>query len=103
MTDPMKIRARMADGSADIRVLMSHPMETGLRKDDAGAVIPAHFIQTVTVFVNERAVVSGQTNTAISKNPVFAFKVKGAKSGDRVRITWSDSRGEVRTDESVIG
>ena len=102
MSDPMKIRALMKDGVADIRVLMSHPMETGLRKDDAGNAIPAHFIQTLTIAVNGKTVVSGQTNTSVSKNPVFGFKVNGAKAGDKVSISWTDNRGEQRSDETVI-
>ncbi len=102
MADPMKIRALMKGDVADIHVLMSHVMETGLRKDDSGAVIPAHFIQILSVAVNGKVVVSGQTNTSVSKNPVFGFKVKGAKAGDKVSISWLDNRGEQRSDESVI-
>ena len=42
MADPMKIRAQMKGDTAEIRVLMSHPMETGQRKDNAGNIVPAH-------------------------------------------------------------
>jgi sulfur-oxidizing protein SoxZ len=103
MPDPMKIRALMKGDVAEIKVLMSHVMETGLRKDESGAVIPAHFIQTLSIAVNGKLVVSGQTNTSVSKNPVFGFKVKGAKAGDKVSISWTDNRGDQRTDEAVIG
>ncbi|MCB1893328.1 MAG: thiosulfate oxidation carrier complex protein SoxZ, partial [Rhodocyclaceae bacterium] len=42
MSEPMKIRARMVDGSAHIIVLMIHPMETGQRKDPrSGQAFPA--------------------------------------------------------------
>ncbi len=40
---------------------------------------------------------------AVSRNPVFAFKVKGAKSGDKITITWTDNKGDKRTDEVAIG
>ena len=102
MSDPMKIRALMKGDIVEIKVLMSHVMETGLRKDDSGAAIPAHFIQILSVAVNGKVVVSGQTNTSVAKNPVFGFKVKGARIGDKVTISWTDNRGEQRTDESVI-
>ena len=46
MADPMKIRAQMKGDVAEIRILMSHAMETGQRKDAAGTTVPAHFIQT---------------------------------------------------------
>ena len=103
MADPMKIRALMKGDVADIKVLMSHIMETGLRKDDSGSAIPAHFIQTFSVAINGKIVVNAQTNTSVAKNPVFGFKVKGAKAGDKVSISWTDNRGEQRTDEAVIG
>lgn len=103
MADPMKIRAQMQGDTADIRVLMSHPMETGQRKDGkTGQLVPAHFIQTFTATVNGKPVVEGQLNTAVSRNPVFAFKVKGAKSGDKVVISWVDNKGDKRSDEATI-
>lgn len=103
MADPMKIRATMRDDYADIRVLMSHPMETGLRKDSkTGEPVPAHYIQNITVDVGGKRVIDAQTGTSVSRNPVFAFRVKGAKSGDKVTISWEDNKGEHRTDETTI-
>jgi sulfur-oxidizing protein SoxZ len=102
MADPMKIRAQAKGDFAEIRVLMSHPMETGQRKDNAGAVIPAHFIQSIAIDVNGKRVIQGQTGTSVSRNPVFAFKVKGAKAGDKVTVNWTDNKGDKRTDEATI-
>lgn len=102
MADPMKIRAQMKGDVCEIRVLMSHPMETGQRKDNEGKTIPAHFIQIVSIAINGKTVVSGQTNTSISRNPVFGFKVKGVKSGDKVSISWKDNKGDSRTDETTV-
>ncbi len=102
MADPMKIRAQIKGDVAEIRVLMSHPMETGQRKDSDGKIIPAHYIQTVTVALNGKNVVSGQTGGSVSRNPVFGFKVKGAKAGDKVAVTWKDNKGDSRTDEASI-
>ncbi len=102
MADPMKIRAQMKGDVADIRVLMNHPMETGQRKDTAGKTIPAHFIQTIGVAINGKTVISGQTGTSVSRNPVFGFKVKGAKAGDKVTVSWTDTNGDQRSDEATI-
>jgi sulfur-oxidizing protein SoxZ len=102
MADPMKIRAQMRGDTADIRVLMSHAMETGQRKDNAGNTVPAHHIQTITVDVGGKRVLQGQTGPAVSRNPVFGFKVKGAKAGDKVVINWVDNKGDKRTDEATI-
>ncbi|GAB4177676.1 MAG: thiosulfate oxidation carrier complex protein SoxZ [Rhodocyclaceae bacterium] len=103
MADPMKIRARLEGDTADIRVLMSHPMETGQRKDSAGKLVPAHYIQSFTVTLGGKVVVEGHLNTAVSRNPVFGFKVKGAKAGDKVVIDWVDTKGDKRRDEATVG
>ena len=103
MADPMKIRATLQGDVADVRVLMAHPMETGQRKDASGNVVPLHFIQTITAQLNGKPVFAADVSQAISRNPVFAFKVKGAKSGDKITITWTDNKGEKRTDEVAIG
>jgi sulfur-oxidizing protein SoxZ len=102
MADPMKIRAQMKGDVAEIRVLMSHAMETGQRKDAAGKVIPAHFIQSVTVEVGGKKIVEGQVGTSVSRNPVFGFKMKGAKVGDKVVVSWVDNKGDKRSDEAVV-
>jgi len=102
MAEPMKIRATLQGDVADVRVLMAHPMETGLRKDAAGKMVPLHFIQTITAQLNGKTVFSADVSQAVSRNPVFAFKVKGAKAGDKLSITWQDNQGDKRTDEIVI-
>ena len=102
MAEPMKIRATLQGDVADVRVLMAHPMETGQRKDAAGKLVPLHFIQTITAQLNGKTVFNADVSQAVSRNPVFAFKVKGAKAGDKLSITWQDNQGDKRTDEVVI-
>ena len=102
MADPMRIRAQAADGKATVRVLMSHEMETGLRKDAAGKTIPAWYIQEVTAQLNGKPVLSAQWGPSVAKNPFLQFSIKGAKAGDKVAITWVDNRGDKRTDEATV-
>ena len=102
MSGPMRIRATAKDGIAEVRVLMSHPMETGQRKDAAGKLIPLHFIQTLTVKLNGRVVVDGQVSQAVSRNPVFSFRLRGAKAGDKIEIAWLDNKGETNAAEAAI-
>ena len=99
----MKIRATVVGDSTEVRVLMSHEMETGQRKDAQGKVIPAWFIQTVTATWNGKTVLSAQWGPAVAKNPFLSFKFKGGAKGDKIEITWVDNRGEKRTDETVVG
>lgn len=102
MANAMKIRARMTVGVVEVKILMSHPEETGLRKNDAGEIIPAHYIRTVEIFHGERLVLSAQWGPAISANPFLAFKFEVGRQGDKVRVRWSDNRGDSRTDEVAI-
>lgn len=102
MADPMRIRAQAADGKATVRVLMSHEMESGQRKDSAGKVIPAWFIQEVTASLNGKPVLTAQWGPSVAKNPFLQFNVKGAKAGDKITIAWVDNRGESRTDEATV-
>jgi sulfur-oxidizing protein SoxZ len=102
MADPMRIRAQMAGDKATVRVLMSHEMETGLRKDSAGKVIPAWFIQEVSAAHNGKPVMTAQWGPSVSKNPFMQFSLKGAKAGDKVTVTWVDNKGDKRTDEATV-
>ena len=102
MADPMKIRALVKDGVADVRVLMAHEMETGQRKDAAGKVIPAWHITEVVASLNGKQVLKAYWGPAISKNPFMQFKVRGAKAGDKVTVSWVDNHGDKRTDEAVV-
>jgi sulfur-oxidizing protein SoxZ len=102
MGDPMRIRAQAAGDKATVRVLMSHEMETGQRKDSSGKVIPAWFIQEVSAAHNGKTVMTAQWGPAVSKNPFLQFSVKGAKAGDKISITWKDNKGDTRTDEATV-
>ncbi|AHB08124.1 MULTISPECIES: thiosulfate oxidation carrier complex protein SoxZ [Pandoraea] len=102
MGNPMRIRATEAGGVVEVKVLMSHIMETGQRKDASGNIVPAHFIQNVTVTSNGKTVLSAQWGPAVSKDPFMSFKFKGAKKGDKVAVTWTDNKGDSRTDEATI-
>ncbi len=102
MADPMRVRAQVAGDKATIRVLMAHEMETGVRKDAAGALIPAWFISNVEAKHNGKSVMTAEWGTAVSKNPFLQFTVKGAKAGDKIAITWKDNRGATRTDEATV-
>lgn len=103
MSEPMRIRARVENGMTDVRVLMSHEMETGQRKDASGNLVPAHFIQQVNASYQGRTVLSAQWGPAVSKNPYLAFKFKGGAKGEKIQIRWTDNKGDSRTDEAVIG
>jgi sulfur-oxidizing protein SoxZ len=102
MANPMKIRAASKDGVTEVKVLIAHEMETGQRKDAAGAVIPAWFINELTVKHNDKLVLSSDVGASVAKNPYLAFKFKGGAKGDKIVVSWKDNKGETRTDEVAI-
>ena len=102
MSDPMRIRAQVAGANATVRVLMSHEMETGQRRDAGGKVIPAWHITEVTATHNGKPVMTAEWGSAVSKNPFLQFTVKGAKLGDKIGVTWKDNRGDTRSDEATV-
>ena len=102
MADPMRIRAVARGGMANVKVLMSHEMETGQRKDASGNLVPAHFIRSVSATHQGRTVLSAQWGPAVAKNPFLEFNFKGGQKGDKISVTWEDNKGDQRTDEATI-
>jgi len=93
MAGPMKMRATILGGNTEVRVLITHPMTT---------VQPLHFIQNVTVKHNGRTVVESEISQAVSRNPVFSFRLKGGAKGDRIEVSWLDNKGESNKIESAV-
>jgi sulfur-oxidizing protein SoxZ len=102
MAEPMKIRAKIEGDAADVKVLMSHPMETGQRKNEKGELVPVHFIQSVVATHNGKVVLDIQWSQAVSRNPFLGFRVKGAKAGDKITVNWTDTAGEKSSIDTVV-
>ena len=102
MADPMRIRAQASGGNAVVRVLMSHEMESGQRRDAAGKIVPAWHISEVTASHNGKPVMTAEWGPGVAKNPYLQFTVKGAKAGDKITINWKDNKGDTRTDEATV-
>lgn len=102
MSRPMRIRAAAADGVTEVRVLMSHPMETGQRRDGSGELIPAHYITVLKATYKDKTVLDAELGPAVSTNPYLSFKFKGGDAGEKITVSWEDNKGESRTDEVEI-
>ncbi len=99
----IKIRAKAKGDVTTVKTLISHPMESGLRKDSkTGEKIPAHHITEVTAEHKGNVVMTANWGGAISKNPYLSFKFKGAASGDMIKISWVDNKGEGDSAEAKI-
>ncbi len=99
MSEQIKIRTQQQGDITEIRILMQHPMETGQRKDEDGKSIPTHFIRNFSIKHNGKALIDGQLNTSVSKNPLFMFKARDMKTGDKLSVAWTDNKGAKRQDE----
>lgn len=103
MARQTRIRTKIQDGVTEILVLVSHPMETGQRIDPATKdKIPAHWIQKMTFALNGKEVAVADMGVGVSKDPLVGIKIKGAKPGDKVKVTWSDNNGESGDVETTI-
>jgi len=98
-----KIKARSKGDATEILVLAQHPMETGQRTDKkTKQKIPAHFIQTMNFSINGKSVADVSMGSGVSKNPLVGIRVKGAKAGDKIKVSWKDNKGETGGAESAI-
>jgi sulfur-oxidizing protein SoxZ len=103
MAEQMKMRATLQGDVVDVKVLIQHIMETGLRKDKStGKVIPAHFINQVSATLNGKVVVDMQWGVGIARNPFIGFRIKGAKVGDKVAVHAVDNLGTIFDGEVAV-
>jgi sulfur-oxidizing protein SoxZ len=101
MSDPMRIRAAEKDGIVDVKILMKHDMESGQRKDASGKMIPAWFINMLNVKAQGKDIFNAEFGPGVSKDPFLNFKYKGSK-GDKLVVSWIDTKGDKRTDEATV-
>lgn len=104
--DNVKPRVRVPktakkDEVITIKTLISHPMESGQRKDKDGNTIPRQIINHFTCTFNGEEVVDVKMEPSISTNPYFEFDAKVPESGEFV-FTWTDDDGSVYEDKQSI-
>ncbi len=98
----MRIRAKLKGDLVEVKILIQHVMETGLRKDADGKKIPPHFIETLTAKYEDKVVLETMMGIAVSKDPFISFKFKGGAKGGKLSITWIDNLDQTRTDEVKV-
>lgn len=102
MTVPTKIRASVAGGTAEVKILMSHPMENGLRKGADGKLIPANFIRNITVSIGGKTHLDAQWGGGVSKDPYLSFRARGVKTGDKIVVSYEDNAGVKGSAEASV-
>jgi len=89
------------DEVIEVKTLISHEMETGLRKDANGTPVPRRIIRQFVAKFNGQEIMKADWHTAISANPYQAFFVKVPESGT-FEFTWLDDNGSVYKSEHKI-
>ncbi len=103
MAKKWKVRATSKNGVTTVKALISHPMETGRRKNKkTGKKYPAHFIQELNAEYNGKNVLNAIWGPAVSANPYLSFKFKGASKGDKLKLSWTDNKGDSSSTEATI-
>jgi len=103
MTSSIRIKTKTRDNITTVRAIIRHPMETGFRVDEtSGELVPAHFIKLVTVKHNDQIVLSCDWSRAVSKNPYLSFMFEGAKTGDKLELSWVDTQDKSDTVKTLI-
>lgn len=77
-----------------VKTIISHEMETGLRHDDQGDVIPRKIINKFVCRYNNVVVFSVDFHEAIAANPFVEFSLRATESG-RLDFVWEEDGGAV--------
>ena len=85
----------------EVKTLISHEMETGLRKDASGATVPRKIIKKFTAKFNGQEIMSADWYTAVSANPYQSFFVKVPETGT-FEFAWFDDDGSVYKSEHKV-
>ncbi|PPB79733.1 sulfur-oxidizing protein SoxZ [Albidovulum inexpectatum] len=106
MADNVKPRVKVPSKASagevvTIKTLISHPMESGQRKDKDGNIIPRSIINRFTCDFNGQNVIDVTLEPAISTNPYFEFEARVDQSGE-FKFTWYDDDGSVYEETKSI-
>jgi sulfur-oxidizing protein SoxZ len=99
---PIRLRASFDGKCCLVKALLTHPMENGLSKSPDGQLIPARFITKIDLFLNGELVSSIQTGSGIAADPLFGWRIRYAKPGDKVRIQWTDNQTQTQIAETIV-
>jgi sulfur-oxidizing protein SoxZ len=78
----------------EIKALVTHPMETGQRRDTVGALVPRNIIKSFRATFNDQPLFSADLLPGISANPFIAFHMKVVGPGD-LELSWTDDNDTV--------
>ncbi len=78
----------------EIKTLISHPMESGFRRDAVGKPIPRNILTEFVCFFDEREIFRADFFPAVAANPYLSFFTRVTASGT-LTFQWTDQHGQV--------
>ena len=102
MTDSIRIKTIRDADSVEVRALISHPMSIGQLDKASGRYVNAHFIEEIVVALNDKPIVQGDCSPGVARNPYLMFRVGGTMPGDKLKVSWRDSRGASDSTEITL-
>jgi sulfur-oxidizing protein SoxZ len=85
----------------EVKILISHPMETGFRTGMDGKLVPRNIIRELRATYNGSEVYRVDLYPSIAANPFFAFHLQAEQTGE-VAITWIDEAGEEHSETRTL-
>ena len=106
MSNDIKPRIRVQSQAkkgelVEVKTLITHPMESGQRKDAEGKLIARLIVSSFEAKYNDKPVLSGKFEPAISANPYMSFYVRVEESGT-LKLTWTDDEKQNWSSETKI-
>ena len=106
MADDIKPRLRVPTSAKkgeviEIKTLITHPMETGQRKDGDGKIVPRLIVNSLVVTYDGKPVLNARLEPAVAANPYLAFFLKVDEPGT-LKFTWTDDSKQSWSAESKI-
>ena len=98
----VKVPANARPGEIiEIKTLVSHPMETGFRRTQLGALIARDIITQFVCTYNGAEIFSAEFYPAVAANPYLAFTTRATESGT-IACTWTGDNGYSLTESAAI-
>lgn len=87
------IPERIAPGEViRVQAVVQHPMDTGFFRDANADIIPAFFMQSVTVTYGDVEVAQFEWTSGVSRDPMIAFPLRADREAP-LTFTYRDNRG----------
>lgn len=91
----------IAGQPGEVRTLISHPMETGLREGADGETLPRHIIERFTVTLDGEAAFTAELHQSVSANPYLRFHLSPTEDAEVV-FEWQDDTGDSARHEATV-